>query len=272
VHSANGEEGHAGDGSSGIYLWGAQINAGTAPQPYVQTTSAAVTGGVTVNLTTGATGGAAQGDTPSNIQNVIGSAGNDTLTGGAGNSVLYGGAGNDTLIGGGGNNTLVAGSGVDALIGGVGGNTTVSFANVPVSTNLALYSERLDNAPSWYAQTVTVSADTTLAPDGTTTAEKVTPTTSSVNPGMFQSFQYTASSAYTISVYAKAAGDNWLGLEFGNYADADGAYFNLSNGTVGVVAPGTTSTSISSAGNGWYRVSITRVATSSEHQFGAEVP
>ena len=54
---------------------------------------------VTVNLSTGSgtgTGGI------SNIQNVIGGSGNDTLTGDASNNVLTGGLGRDTITGGGG--------------------------------------------------------------------------------------------------------------------------------------------------------------------------
>jgi Ca2+-binding RTX toxin-like protein len=47
----------------------------------------------------------------SNIENIIGSAFNDTLTGNAGNNVIDGGEGNDTIIGGTGIDTLIGGSG-----------------------------------------------------------------------------------------------------------------------------------------------------------------
>ena len=54
--------------------------------------------GVTVSLATGTgSGGDAQGDTLSNIENLTGSKFNDTLEGNAGNNVLAGGAGNDTV-------------------------------------------------------------------------------------------------------------------------------------------------------------------------------
>nr|WP_026872020.1 calcium-binding protein [Inquilinus limosus] len=56
--------------------------------------------GVTVNLATGATGGAAAGDTLSGIENLRGGAFNDTLTGDAGANTLTGADGNDTLAGG----------------------------------------------------------------------------------------------------------------------------------------------------------------------------
>jgi Ca2+-binding RTX toxin-like protein len=51
---------------------------------------------------------------------VMGGAGNDSLTGGAKADLFYGGLGNDMLSGSGGNDTLVGGSGADILNGGTG--------------------------------------------------------------------------------------------------------------------------------------------------------
>lgn len=63
--------------------------------------------GVTVNLLTDkAEGGDADGDTLDNIENLIGSAKNDTLTGDDFDNVIEGGLGDDTLAGGLGNDTL----------------------------------------------------------------------------------------------------------------------------------------------------------------------
>ena len=62
-------------------------------------------------------------DTYKNMEGVIGSSFNDTLTGSAGNDVLRGGAGNDILLGGDGNDTLVGGAGADTLTGGAGTDT-----------------------------------------------------------------------------------------------------------------------------------------------------
>lgn len=79
---------------------------------------------VTVNLATNInTGGYADGDKLFNIQTVVGSAGNDNLTGGNGNDILYGGTGNDTINGGNGNDTLFAGAGEDVINGGAGDDT-----------------------------------------------------------------------------------------------------------------------------------------------------
>ena len=82
---------------------------------------------VTVNLATTTqqnTGGSGR-DTITLVENIIGSALNDTLTGtavanrlagGGGNDVLNGGAGSDTLVGGLGNDTLTGGAGLDFLV------------------------------------------------------------------------------------------------------------------------------------------------------------
>lgn len=102
--------------------------------------------GVNANLTTGTgSGGDAQGDIYSSIENLSGSAYDDTLTGnssantltgGAGADLLSGGAGNDSLYGGDGNDTLLGGSGADLISGGAGIDTadyTGSTSGVDVS-------------------------------------------------------------------------------------------------------------------------------------------
>lgn len=89
---------------------------------------------VTVDLNlTGTQGGASEseafGDTLIGIENVVGSAYNDTITGDAGDNKLFGLAGNDTLYGGAGadvlsgddgNDNLYGGEGDDSISGGVG--------------------------------------------------------------------------------------------------------------------------------------------------------
>lgn len=77
-----------------------------------------------VNLATGTgTGGTAQGDVLSGIENVEGSSFNDTLTGDGGDNVLTGGDGADSLVGGAGNDTLLGGNGNDTLVGGAGADS-----------------------------------------------------------------------------------------------------------------------------------------------------
>jgi Ca2+-binding RTX toxin-like protein len=57
------------------------------------------------------------------INNIVGTAGNDILTGSSGADRLDGGAGNDTLNGGNGNDTFDGGAGDDYLQGGAGNDT-----------------------------------------------------------------------------------------------------------------------------------------------------
>ena len=64
--------------------------------------------------------GDAGGDVLISIENLIGSAFNDTLAGGYGDNLLFGLAGNDSLYGDSGNDTLVGGAGADTMDGGRG--------------------------------------------------------------------------------------------------------------------------------------------------------
>ena len=72
---------------------------------------------------------AAPGDDPAarddllGIENVVGGAGNDTITGDGGANALDGAAGNDSVTGGDGDDTLFAGQGRDTLTGGAGFDT-----------------------------------------------------------------------------------------------------------------------------------------------------
>ena len=79
------------------------------------------TAGIAINLTTGtASGGHAEGDTFTSLENLFGSEHDDALTGDAGANELRGNGGSDTLIGGAGSDTLRGGEGLDTLVGGAG--------------------------------------------------------------------------------------------------------------------------------------------------------
>ena len=77
--------------------------------------------GVTVDLAAGTgTGGEAQGDTLTGIENVKGSAHGDGLSGDGGDNQLLGYGGNDVLDGRGGADVLIGAAGDDQLLGGAG--------------------------------------------------------------------------------------------------------------------------------------------------------
>ena len=83
---------------------------------------AARTGDVTVNLDALANDGEAleYDKVMLDVENVVGGAGNDTITGSATDNVLEGGAGDDVVNGGPGNDTLRGGPGNDTLHGAAG--------------------------------------------------------------------------------------------------------------------------------------------------------
>jgi Ca2+-binding RTX toxin-like protein len=115
------------------------------------------TGAVKVNLADPSLNtGEAKGDTFNSIENLEGSAFNDTcdgnsgantlsgldgsdlLRGGGGNDTLKGGAGGDTLGGGDGNDLLAGGMGADYLSGGLGSDTASYVgASAGIAVNLA---------------------------------------------------------------------------------------------------------------------------------------
>ena len=82
-------------------------------------------GGVGVNLAANTSWGAATGDSFTSIENVTGSAYNDTLIGDTGDNVLEGGAGNDVLDGRQGEDHLIGGDGNDTLRGGWGAQSDI---------------------------------------------------------------------------------------------------------------------------------------------------
>lgn len=113
---------HAGDGSSGLAYWGAQVNPGSQATAYVPTTSSAVSTQTfaTIENLSGSDnyGDTLTGDARAN--RVWGGGGDDTLGGGAGADVLDGGAGADLLHGDAGDDALSGGLGADALYGDLG--------------------------------------------------------------------------------------------------------------------------------------------------------
>lgn len=94
---------------------------------------------VNVNLQTGVnTGGWAQDDSLSSIENLIGSDHGDTLAGDWLANVIDGGAGDDNLSGGDADDILIGGLGADAINGGTGSDT-VSYAASNVAVRVRLF-------------------------------------------------------------------------------------------------------------------------------------
>lgn len=134
-------------------------------------------------------------------------------------------------------------------------------------TNLLWGSADLGSAYWNLTSNMTVFSNAAVAPDGTLTAEKLVAGT-----GSSQHYSYQAAgvgnAAYTFSSYCKAGEYNYINLDMSDNIVGDAsAVFNLANGTVysttfnPIWANG--SASITPAGNGWYRCSITATRTAS---------
>jgi hypothetical protein len=124
--------------------------------------------------------------------------------------------------------------------------------------NLALYSEQFDNA-AWVKTTANVTANVTTSPDGTTNADRLAGDGIPSSHTIQQTVTYTAA-AHTFTAYAKRDTNNFVQLRFGAAAIAGGtgfANFDLNAGTVGTIGAGLSAASITPAGNGWYRCTIT---------------
>ncbi|MBE8996168.1 calcium-binding protein [Microcystis aeruginosa] len=95
----------------------------------IDSSTASLGASLSINLSTGAA--SVFGPFPTinrtflNFDDVIGTSGNDTITGDFQANVLNGSGGDDVISAGGGNDTLVGGAGADTLTGGTGTNTYI---------------------------------------------------------------------------------------------------------------------------------------------------
>jgi hypothetical protein len=129
-----------------------------------------------------------------------------------------------------------------------------------VPWNLVQNSEQY-SAGTWLLAFLSISIDSAVAPNGTTTADLLYPSSSQAYCYVSTtSFSVVAGQTYTQSVYLKRSGFRWGIVD--NMAGGPGAWFDLLNGVVGNVTSGCTA-SIESVGNGWYKCSVSSVAQSS---------
>jgi hypothetical protein len=179
-------------------------------------------------------------------------------------NVTYGGLGtmstqnanSVTITGGTMNNTAIGGTNAAAgTFTTITGQTEVLRGT---GQNLLVRSQEFNDV-AWTRSNTTVTANTTVAPDGTTTADTITASAgSSQHDAGLQGLTVSNGISYTISVFAKAGTNNFIQL----LVNGDGfpyANFDLSTGVVGTSSTGTAS--ISSAANGFYRCVFTYTTT-----------
>ena len=131
------------------------------------------------------------------------------------------------------------------------------------SYNLLQRSEELDNS-YWTKARSSITADSTTAPNGTQTADKVVESTDTANHEIYvSSFVFTSGVPVTISCFAKAGERSKFrfGLT-GNVAGSNtNAYFDVANGATAELHGGFTSSKVTDQGNGWYRCEATLIPT-----------
>lgn len=126
------------------------------------------------------------------------------------------------------------------------------------ATNLLLQSEVFDNA-SWTPFEASILANSTAAPTGVTSADKLVATATNNNHRIHYPYSVTAGVTYSISVFAKAGEYAQCSL---NVSGTNGAAFNLLNGVVnGVTNLHSTNGTVTQAtavdvGGGWFRLGI----------------
>lgn len=145
--------------------------------------------------------------------------------------------------------------------------STLEFVGLIVegsSTNLFWYSQSFENNTAWTKTGLnTISTNSGADPRGTATAQKIVPNTSSTQKLLRQPISFSASSGetYSLSIYAKADGYNWIRLAFSG-ADSSYAFFDLSTGLVGTTS-GVTKAVVEKLPNGYYRLCIAKTVTAS---------
>jgi hypothetical protein len=131
--------------------------------------------------------------------------------------------------------------------------------------NLTSYTEDFDN---WGKTAATVSVNTIVAPNGTTTADKIIPNTSNTSHQVSSSIiSVTSGIPYTRSIYVKKGEYSNVVLSIGGfsaYNDWKYVAFNLDTNTFTAASSSTTYTS-TIIGNGWVRLSFTVTPTSTNN-------
>jgi hypothetical protein len=139
-----------------------------------------------------------------------------------------------------------------------GSDGLLKYANV----NQVLYSEDFSNA-AWVKQNVTVSTNDTTAPDGKLTADKITENNATAYFNIYNgsAVSHSAGAILTVSGFFKYGTRKYIQLIAGPAAAGFGVVADIEAGTITATGSSGSATyissNISSAGNGWYRVTVT---------------
>ena len=114
--------------------------------------------------------------------------------------------------------------------------------------NLLTYTEDFSNAV-WEKNSVTVTANSTTAPDGALTADTLSPASAGSSRILRYTTNQSVSTPYVYTVRVKKGAANWVLLV--NNGIPGGAWFNVDTGTVGTVQSGVTA-EIAEDANGFF--------------------
>jgi hypothetical protein len=143
-----------------------------------------------------------------------------------------------------------------------GGGGCPSLLLEKQSTNLFTYSEQIDNA-AWFYNNLTITANQAISPDGTQNADLLDDgTASSTQHWIYQGTSFSNSTAYTISFYAKYVSRQYMTVNIYNGSSSQYVAYNIQNGTI-LGSTGDVTASITSVGNGWYKIVYTRTMAAS---------
>ena len=157
-------------------------------------------------------------------------------------------------------------SAINTLINGLKANNLWSkmkavYPFVTDIKNMLAYTENYV-VGTWNKQNCTATANTIVAPNGTTTANTITATSIS-SVFFFQSLPtLTNGQVYTVSRYVKAGTKNFCTIGLHGLADA---FFDLVNLTYSFSGTGAVSASITDVGDGWRRITATYTWTGSTY-------
>lgn len=133
------------------------------------------------------------------------------------------------------------------------------------NTNLISASEDFTNASFWTMANGTIRSNVIVAPNGTLTGTLLTQTGATTAYLNFGNINITIGTTYTFSAYVKSASQTSIYIllyntQFGAGVSNVYSLFNLATGTASAVEGGPISQTITSVGDGWFRISLTATA------------
>jgi len=132
--------------------------------------------------------------------------------------------------------------------------------------NLLLQSE--DFSTTWGSSNYTITTNTTTAPNGTLTADKLTRNTLDTTTSVTQNITVNASTAYNYSCFVKASEWNKVGLREGS---STGNYVTFDLSTGSIISSSVATGAITACPNGWYRISMQMTTGGAQTTYGARV-